>query len=51
MRMRKTEEFWNFPQGKLKDRWETYRRSCDDGKGNDITTGKPLKTFEEWLGI
>jgi hypothetical protein len=36
-------------QGKLKDQWENYFRICDDGHGNDCETGKPLKTFDEWL--
>jgi hypothetical protein len=34
---------------RLKDQWENYRRFADDGHGNDCETGKPLKTFDEWL--
>lgn len=34
----------------LRDRYETYFRLANDGKGGDITRGgAPLKTFEEWL--
>ena len=29
--------------------YKIYLACADDGKGNDVTTGKPLKTFEEWL--
>ena len=36
-------------RGKLLERYENYRRCVDDGKGNDSTTGEPIKTFDEWL--
>jgi len=36
--------------GTLWQRYELYLELADDGKGNDITTGQPLKTFDEWLG-
>ena len=42
-------DFEHFSQGKLRDRYETYRYAANDGKGNDSTTGKPLLTFDEWL--
>ena len=29
--------------------YEIYLACADDGKGSDITTGKPLKTYDEWL--
>ncbi len=29
--------------------YQIYLGCCDDGEGNDITTGKPLKTYDEWL--
>lgn len=29
--------------------YQLYLDLADDGKGNDFTTGKPLKTYEEWL--
>ena len=29
--------------------YEIYLACADDGKGNDITTVKPLKTYDEWL--
>ena len=33
----------------LQERYEIYVSCADDGNGNDITTGYPLKTFSEWL--
>lgn len=33
----------------LEDRYNVYIQCADDGNGNDITTGEPLKTFDEWL--
>lgn len=33
----------------LQDRYEIYLACADDGKGIDITTGRKLKTFDEWL--
>ena len=29
--------------------YQIYLACADNGKGIDITTGKPLKTYEEWL--
>ena len=44
------DNFWQTQtRGTLEDEFEIYLACADDGKGNDITTGKPLKTFEEWL--
>ena len=33
----------------LSERYDLYLELADDGKGNDITSGKVLKTFDEWL--
>lgn len=33
----------------LEQRYEIYLADADDGNGNDIMTGKPLKTFDEWV--
>jgi len=35
--------------GLLFDRYNIYLSCADDGRGNDITTGKPLLSFDEWL--
>lgn len=29
--------------------YQIYRACADDGHGQDITTGRPLKTYAEWL--
>lgn len=29
--------------------YQIYLDCADDGNGIDITTGEPLKTYEEWL--
>ena len=36
-------------QGSLEDKYEIYVKNADDGNGNDITTGEPLLSFDEWL--
>lgn len=33
----------------LFDRYQIYVSCSDNGAGIDITTGAPLKTYEEWL--
>ena len=35
--------------GDLEERYQVYLDHANDGKGNDITTGEPLLTFDEWL--
>ena len=43
-------EFWQTQaRGSNSNEYEIYLSCANDGKGNDVTTGKPLKTFEEWL--
>lgn len=29
--------------------YQIYLACADDGQGIDITTGQPLKTYDEWL--
>lgn len=36
-------------RGENKEEYEIYLACADNGKGIDITNGKRLKTFEEWL--
>lgn len=33
----------------LQSEYEIYLACADDGEGIDITTGLPVKSFEEWL--
>ena len=44
-------EFWQTKyRGTNDDEYQIYLACADDGDGNDITTGLPLKTYDEWLG-
>ena len=36
-------------RGTNEDEYEIYLTFADDGNGIDFTTGKPLKTYDEWL--
>ncbi len=37
-------------RGSNEQEYQIYLDVADDGNGMDLTTGKPLKTYEEWLG-
>jgi len=44
------QEFWQTQyRGDNDSEYQIYLGCADDGEGNDFTTGKPLKTYEEWL--
>ena len=36
-------------RGTNRAEFEIYTACADDGRGNDFTTGEPLKSFDEWL--
>lgn len=41
---------WQTPQrGTNDNEYQIYLACADDGKGNEFMTGKPLKTYDEWL--
>lgn len=43
-------EFWQTQaRGTNDQEYQTYLDLADDGEGGDITTGRPLKTYDEWL--
>jgi len=43
-------EFWQTKaRGSNDTEYQLYLELADDGKGIDFTTGKPLKTYDEWL--
>ncbi len=43
-------EFWQTQaRGSNDSEYQIYMACADNGKGIDFTTGKPLKTYEEWL--
>lgn len=37
-------------RGTNKDEYQIYLSCADNGEGIDITTGEPMKTYEEWMG-
>lgn len=36
-------------RGSNQDEYQIYRDCMGDANGNDSVTGKPLKTYDEWL--
>lgn len=36
-------------RGKNEDEYEIYLSFADDGEGREFFSGKPLKTYDEWL--
>lgn len=43
-------EFWQTQaRGSNDQEYQIYLDLADDGKGIDITTGRPLKSYDEWL--
>lgn len=43
------DDFQTKMRGTNDQEYQIYLSSADNGYGIDITTGKPLKTFDEWL--
>lgn len=42
-------QFWQTQtRGTNDQEYQIYLSCADDGSGIDITTGEPLKTYEEW---
>ena len=43
-------DFWQTQyRGSNEQEYQIYLACADDGHGNDITTGQPLKSYEQWL--
>ena len=43
-------EFWQTQtRGTNETEYQLYLDFADDGTGNDPTTGRPLKTYDEWM--
>ena len=43
-------QFWQTPaRGSNDSEYQIYLSFADDGTGIDFTSGKPLKTYDEWL--
>jgi hypothetical protein len=44
-------QFWQTQtRGTNDNEYQIYLACADNGKGIDVTTGKPMKTYDEWLG-
>lgn len=42
--------FWQTQaRGSNDTEYQIYLECADDGNGNDITTQRPLKSYDEWL--
>lgn len=48
MQLNQNENWQTQARGSDQNEYEIYLANADDGKGNDFTTGKPLKTYEQW---
>jgi hypothetical protein len=43
-------DFWQTQtRGTNDSEYQIYLTLADDGTGIDFTTGKPLKTYDEWI--
>ena len=43
-------DFWQTQyRGTNDSEYQIYLSCADDGNGIDFTTGKPMKTYDEWL--
>ena len=49
MKEQTDEEIYSQRQGTNTEKYQIYLACAEDGTGIDITTGIPLKTFDEWL--
>lgn len=46
----KQNETWQTQsRGDSQSEYEIYLSCANDGKGNDMTTGQPLKSYNQWL--
>ena len=43
------EDWQTQARGTNSNEYQIYVACCDDGKGNDSDTGRPLKTYDEWI--
>jgi len=43
------QEWQTQARGSNDSEYQIYLSFADDGAGIDFTTGKPLKTYDEWL--
>ena len=49
MKLETSETWQTQARGNNSDEYQIYLACADDGTGTDITTGQPLKSFDEWM--
>ena len=49
MKLEYNQDWETRARGTNDSEYQIYLSFADDGKGIDITTGNPLKTYAEWL--
>jgi hypothetical protein len=49
MKLEQTEFWQTQSRGTSDSEYQIYLACADNGKGIDFTTGRPLKTYDEWL--
>lgn len=49
MELEYTQEWQTKARGSNDQEYQIYLDCADDGKGNEFMTGRPLKTYDEWL--
>ncbi|BBS49753.1 hypothetical protein ACRFV7_005244 [Klebsiella oxytoca] len=48
MKLEQNENWQTRSRGDNDSEYQIYLACADNGKGIDVTTGKPLKTYDEW---
>ena len=49
MKLEYNQDWQTKARGNNDDEYQIYLSCADDGTGHEIMTGKPLKTYDEWL--
>lgn len=49
MTLQQNDFFQTATRGTNDQEYNLYLDLADDGKGNEFMTGKPLKTYDEWM--
>lgn len=49
MKLTQNSDWQTQARGSNESEYQLYLDLADDGKGIDITTGKPLKSYDEWM--
>jgi len=49
MELQYNDDWQTKTRGSNDSEYQLYLELADNGEGLDITTGKPLKTYDEWI--